>query len=53
MSYKGLFSAIECNRIVIIEDDFKQGEYKKERALYLSLIHILCKWFLRRRQLKY
>lgn len=34
MSYKGLFSAIECNRIVIIEDDFKQGEYKKERALY-------------------
>lgn len=34
MSYKELFSAIECNRIVIIEDDFKQGEYKKERALY-------------------
>ena len=36
MSYKELFSAIECNRIVIIEDDFKQGEYKKsERCMIL------------------
>ena len=34
MSYNELFSAIECRRIVIIEDDFKQSEYKKERALY-------------------
>ena len=32
MSYKELFSAIECNRIVIIEDDFKQGEYKKRAS---------------------
>ena len=34
MSYKELFSSIECKRIIIIEDDFKQSEYKKERALY-------------------
>ena len=34
MSYKELFSSIDCKRIVIIEDDFKQSEYKKERALY-------------------
>lgn len=34
MSYKELFSSINCKRIVIIEDDFKQSEYKKERALY-------------------
>lgn len=34
MSYKELFSSIECRRVIIIEDDFKQSEYKKERALY-------------------
>lgn len=34
MSYKELFSSVDCKRIVIIEDDFKQSEYKKERALY-------------------
>lgn len=34
MSYKELFSSIDCKRIVIIEDDFKQSEYKKERVLY-------------------
>ena len=34
MGYKELFSSIDCKRIVIIEDDFKQSEYKKERALY-------------------
>lgn len=34
MSYKELFSSIDCKRIVIIEDDFSQSEYKKERALY-------------------
>lgn len=34
MSYKELFSSIDCTRIVIIEDDFRQSEYKKERALY-------------------
>ena len=34
MSYKELFSSIDCKRIIIIEDDFKQSEYKKERALY-------------------
>lgn len=34
MSYKELFSSIDCKRIVIIEDDFRQSEYKKERALY-------------------
>lgn len=34
MSYKELFLSIDCKRIVIIEDDFKQSEYKKERVLY-------------------
>ena len=34
MSYKDLFSTIDCKCVVIIEDDFKQSEYKKERALY-------------------
>lgn len=34
MSYKELFSSIDCQRIMIIEDDFKQSEYRKERALY-------------------
>lgn len=34
MSYKELFSSIDCKRVVIIEDDFRQSEYKKERALY-------------------
>lgn len=34
MNYKELFSAINCKRIVIIEDDFGQDEYRKERALY-------------------
>lgn len=34
MGYKELFSSIGCMRIVIIEDDFKQSEYKKEQALY-------------------
>lgn len=34
MNYKELFLSIDCKRIVIIEDDFKQSEFKKERALY-------------------
>lgn len=34
MNYRQLFSAVNCQCIVIIEDDFKQGEYKKERVLY-------------------
>lgn len=34
MSYRELFSSIDCKFIVIIEDDFEQIEYKKERALY-------------------
>lgn len=34
MSYSELFSSIDCKYVVIIEDDFKQIEYKKERALY-------------------
>ena len=34
MSYKELFSSIDCKFVVIIEDDFEQIEYKKERALY-------------------
>ena len=34
MGYKELFSSIDCKFVVIIEDDFKQIEYKKERALY-------------------
>ena len=36
MGYKELLSSIDCKFVVIIEDDFKQIEYKKE----LSLIHI-------------
>lgn len=34
MSYRQLFSSVDCESIIIIEDDFKQGEYKKERVLY-------------------
>lgn len=34
MGYKELLSSIDCKFVVIIEDDFKQTEYKKERALY-------------------
>lgn len=34
MGYKELFSSIDCMCVVIIEDDFKQSEYKKEQALY-------------------
>jgi len=34
MSYRQLFSSLDCQCIVIVEDDFRQGEYKKERALY-------------------
>ena len=34
MSYRELFSSIDCKFVVIIEDDFEQIEYKKERALY-------------------
>lgn len=34
MGYKELLSSIDCKFVVIIEDDFKQIEYKKERALY-------------------
>lgn len=34
MSYRELFSSINCQRIVIFEDDFSQTEYKKEEAFY-------------------
>lgn len=34
MGYRQLFSSVDCESIIIIEDDFKQGEYKKERVLY-------------------
>lgn len=34
MSYRQLFTSVDCQSIIIIEDDFRQGEYKKERALY-------------------
>ena len=34
MSYRELFSSINCQRIVFFEDDFEQTEYKKERAIY-------------------
>ena len=34
MSYRQLFSSLDCESIIIIEDDFKQEEYKKERVLY-------------------
>ena len=34
MGYKELLSSIDCKFVVIIEDDFEQIEYKKERALY-------------------
>lgn len=34
MSYRQLFSSVDCQSLIIIEDDFKQDEYKKERVLY-------------------
>ncbi len=34
MSYRELFSSINCQRIVIFEDDFSQTDYKKEEAFY-------------------
>lgn len=34
MNYKELFFSVDCKYVVIIEDDFKQSEYKKERAMY-------------------
>lgn len=34
MSFRQLFSSLDCESIIIIEDDFKQGEYKKERVIY-------------------
>ena len=34
MGYKELFSSIDCKHVVIIEDDFEQTGYQKERALY-------------------
>jgi len=34
MSYRELFSSINCQRIIFFEDDFKQTAFKKERALY-------------------
>ena len=34
MNYKELFSAIDCQRIIIIEDEFKQEAYTKNRVLY-------------------
>ena len=34
MGYRELFDSIRCQLIVIIEDDFRQEEYRKERALY-------------------
>lgn len=34
MGYKELFSSIDCTLVVIIEDDFEQIEYQKERAFY-------------------
>lgn len=34
MNYKELFSAINCQRLVIIEDDFQQTPYSKNRVIY-------------------
>ena len=34
MSYRELLSAVGCKCVVIIEDDFEQRPYEKERALY-------------------
>lgn len=34
MSYRELFSSINCQRIVFFEDDFKQIAFEKTRALY-------------------
>lgn len=34
MSYRDLFSKIDCQRIIIFEDDFKQEPFQKDRALY-------------------
>lgn len=34
MNYRELFFSVDCKCVVIIEDDFKQSEYKKERAMY-------------------
>ena len=34
MGYRELFSSTDCQCIIIFEDDFKQSDYKKERALY-------------------
>lgn len=34
MSYRELFSSINCQRIVIFEDDFKQIAFDKSRMLY-------------------
>lgn len=34
MSYRDLFSSINCQRIIFFEDDFKQVAFEKTRALY-------------------
>ena len=34
MSYRDLFSSINCQRIVFFEDDFKQIAFDKTRMLY-------------------
>lgn len=34
MNYKELFSAIDCQRLIIIEDECKQEAYTKNRVLY-------------------
>ena len=34
MSYRELFSSVNCKCVIIIEDDFEQRAYTKERALY-------------------
>ena len=34
MSYRELFSSINCQRVVLFEDDFSQMDYKKEKAFY-------------------
>ena len=34
MSYRDLFSTIDCQCIIIFEDDFKQEAFQKDRALY-------------------
>ncbi|MCH5324206.1 MAG: hypothetical protein J1E39_03230 [Eubacterium sp.] len=41
MNYRELFSSINCQCIIIFEDDFKQNKYKKESALYdITRLHL-------------